>query len=407
MIGGSLAASIGSYVFDPWMPKDTGIAQELWRVDDFASDALPMRLASSNSLVAMINGNYEGIGNCAVTTVSLTFMRIHSYAVNQRKTNWKSRAFYTWASMLWFTSFHTSGSTMMTNKRNMVLETVGVMFLVSRSDVKHSRRCISEGDEHFYGFWRMMLREFNMEQLIRIVDRTNIRLAAMFAENLVILRSNTTFRGYQQTFSEFLSPLQAGSDSVTGGPVDAGLDTLAVTQLWEEVQGVILAANAWMSIVSSLFGVVDGNGLSPFAIDMATPAQLRTTIDVFFSRTQQDPRGRQALSSGDGGFGLISTMEVEEDKEDEGELSDDDSRDVVDADQSGESIYLPAGIIEHHVSEIRAAAEENVDDVEFVDTLSGEENEEVGIESFFDAVDDIGAWNAFKDLLNNNIGNVS
>jgi len=162
-----------------------------------------------------------------------------------------------------------------------------------------------------------------------------------------------------------------------------------------------------MSNFLSLFGVVDGNGLSPFAIDIATPAHPRTMIDVFFSRTQQDPRGRQALSSGDGGFGLISTMEVEEDKEDEGELSDDDSRDVVDADQSGESIYLPAGIIEHHVSEIRAAAEENVDDVEFVDTLSGEENEEVGIESFFDAVDDIGAWNAFRDLLNNNIGNVS
>jgi len=49
-----------------------------------------------------------------------------------------------------------------------------------------------------------------------------------------------------------------------------------------------------------------------------------------------------------------------------------------------------------------------VDNVELVDTLSGEENEEVDIESFFDAVDDIGAWNAFRDLLNcNDIGNVS
>ena len=87
LIGGSSAASIGSYVFDPWMLKDAGIAQELWRVDDFASDALPMILASSNSLVAMINGNYEDVGNCAVTTASLTFTRLHLYAVNSRKTN--------------------------------------------------------------------------------------------------------------------------------------------------------------------------------------------------------------------------------------------------------------------------------------------------------------------------------
>ena len=147
--------------------------------------------------------------------------------------------------------------------------------------MKHSRRCTSDGNEHFYGFWGRMLREFNMEQLICIVDRTNIRLAVMFEENLVISRSNTSFRGYQQTFLEFLSSLQVGSDGFTGGPVDVDLDTPAVTQLWDEVQGVILAANAWMSNFLSLFGVVDGNWLSPFAIDITTPAQLRTMIDMF------------------------------------------------------------------------------------------------------------------------------
>ena len=57
---------------------------------------------------------------------------------------------------------------------------------------------------------------------------------------------------------------------------------------------MILAANAWMSDFLSLFGVVDRNGLSPFAIDIAIPSQLRTMLDV----TQQDPRGRNAISSG-------------------------------------------------------------------------------------------------------------
>ena len=35
-------------------------------------------------------------------------------------------AVFTWASFLWFTSFHTSSSIMVTDKRNMVLESIDV-----------------------------------------------------------------------------------------------------------------------------------------------------------------------------------------------------------------------------------------------------------------------------------------
>ena len=40
--GGSSPASIGEHVFDPQMLKISGIATELWRIDDYASDALPL-----------------------------------------------------------------------------------------------------------------------------------------------------------------------------------------------------------------------------------------------------------------------------------------------------------------------------------------------------------------------------
>ena len=108
---------------------------------------------------------------------------------------------------------------MLANKRNMVLESVGVLFLVSRDNVVHMRRCTSECKEHTYGFWRMLLREFNMEQLIRIVERSNTRLDAIFESNLVTSRSDTTFKGYQQTFPEFLSSLWSGSDGFYIGPI--------------------------------------------------------------------------------------------------------------------------------------------------------------------------------------------
>ena len=91
----------------------------------------------------------------------------------------------------------------MTNKRNMMLETVGTVFLVTRYDVKHSRRCTSEGNEHHYGFWRMILQEFNMEQLIRIVMKTTIRWQALFESRLVISRWNPSSVGTTKPSQSF------------------------------------------------------------------------------------------------------------------------------------------------------------------------------------------------------------
>jgi len=69
-------------VFGPWMLKDASVAKDLWRINDFAADALPMRLASANTIAKLINADYADVGNCAVTTLFLAFMRLQSYAVN-------------------------------------------------------------------------------------------------------------------------------------------------------------------------------------------------------------------------------------------------------------------------------------------------------------------------------------
>jgi hypothetical protein len=90
-------------------------------------------------------------------------MRLQLYAVNGRKVTWRDRAMYSWETMLWMTSFHIPGSTLVANKRNIVLETVGFMFLVTKADVWLHMLLTSESNEHTYGGWRQLLREFNME----------------------------------------------------------------------------------------------------------------------------------------------------------------------------------------------------------------------------------------------------
>ena len=70
------------------------------RIDDFASDALPMKLASVSTIRKLIECGFDDSGNLAVTVISLTFTRLRLYAVNVRDLDWKQWAIYTWATLL-------------------------------------------------------------------------------------------------------------------------------------------------------------------------------------------------------------------------------------------------------------------------------------------------------------------
>ncbi len=47
------------------------------------------------------------------------------------------------------------------------------------------------------------LREFNMDQLILIVQKTNINTNAIFCSELKMLQSKDGLSGYQATFEEY------------------------------------------------------------------------------------------------------------------------------------------------------------------------------------------------------------
>jgi len=387
--GGSSPASIGEHVFDPQMLKISGIATELWRIDDYASDALPLRLASASSVEKIVESDFDDIGNLAVTVLSLVFMRLRSYAANARVLPWKQRAIYTWATLLWFTSFHCPGSTMLANKRNMLLESIGLLFLFPRSDVLHPRRLTSECNEHTYGFWRMMLREFNVEQIIRIVDRSNIRLEAIFASNLVTARSHTSFKGYQQTFPEFLKTLKQGSAGATPGPVHVDNDKPAVDQLWDEVKGVIEVVNSWMLPFLKVFGVEEGNGLSPFAVAIEKPSDLLALVEQFFKPPKRDKRGN-------------STLDDDDVAEDVDLLEEEDLVEEVSQASNGVN-SLPVGVLEHHVNGIRqSASDESIDDDLILDDDEDDATtatEEASNETFFEAGAQSSAFDHFKRLM--------
>ena len=77
-------------------------------------------------------------------------------------------------------------STMLSNKRNMCLETIEAFFLFTRSDLPEGKRLTSDPNEHIYGMWQMILCEFNMEQLIRNFKENIFCMECIFESDLDI-----------------------------------------------------------------------------------------------------------------------------------------------------------------------------------------------------------------------------
>ena len=159
----------------------------------------------------------------------------------------------------------------MSNKIKILLEIISFIFLVPRYYASQTRRIKKEGNKHFYGLWIMILREFNMEKLIWIVQKRIINLQSIFENGLVTCKINSVFKGCQLSLFNFIESAQASNKSgETCGPVHVDLEDPAADQLWDEFHGVMKAPIDWMVPFLKLFEVEEGNGLSPFSTEINT-----------------------------------------------------------------------------------------------------------------------------------------
>ena len=79
-------------------------------------------------------------GIVGVLIVTMVMMRMRLFAVNAKSASWRVCAVMSYMSTVWFLSFQTSGNrdnphTMLPNMRNMLLGSLSLLFLVTRSDI--------------------------------------------------------------------------------------------------------------------------------------------------------------------------------------------------------------------------------------------------------------------------------
>ena len=131
MVGGSgeAGAAIGNNCFDVMLLKQAGMAKELIRVDDYASDTIVLKLSSLNTIEKLIKLKTNDTGNkmvrmdlifCIklhsfshflismlyvqkVTILSLMFMHMYLFAVNSPYAKPSERAFWHWCSTIFYT----------------------------------------------------------------------------------------------------------------------------------------------------------------------------------------------------------------------------------------------------------------------------------------------------------------
>ena len=124
----------------------------MWRIDDFTSDLVVLRFALLSTVTQLNVLDSCGVGDKVALAVILSLTRLQLFGINSIFLNYKERIVYSWATIVWFTSFDKKcGAITITNKRNMVLEIIGMCFLTPRSDVTHPRLLTSECNEHTFG----------------------------------------------------------------------------------------------------------------------------------------------------------------------------------------------------------------------------------------------------------------
>ena len=159
----------------------------------------------------------------------------------------------------------------------------------------------------------------------------------------------------RDTFPDFLAALRVKKSNYDdAGKVEVNINNPVVGQLWDEVMGLLAFTRSVMVPFLKVFGVVKGHGLSPFAVKIDTPHNLRQIIIQYFKTPKK----------------ITSTVIHENVTSIEDDCEDDNEDDV----NVGDTVEgMSDSVLANHVTEIEI--QEDGDDMDGGDGLLSFENE--------------------------------
>ena len=212
IVGLNSIVTIGKYFIDVGLIKVANVQVDLWKVSDWASDALVLKLASAQISNQILQSDAKDMHSKFILILTFVSLRSHLFAINCRENlDNVHRVKLLWYSYSYF--MHLKGVSVVT-KRNWTMATISNIFLLMKDNVVQPDRATSEPCEHTFGHARSMSREFTVRDFCNLTDKITRRYDIFFKHNFV--QSRDPQKGYNSKSTEkFLLKTK-----LDGGPID-------------------------------------------------------------------------------------------------------------------------------------------------------------------------------------------
>lgn len=234
---------------------------EVLRISDWASDLLPLRLASAETCAKVLSSTASDLSTRTALCIILLFQRTHFFSVNCKSNlNNIDRVKLLWASLIFF--LHLNGVSIHT-KRNFIIACIANCFILMRSDVVNPHRATSEPSEHTFGHARSIEREFTVKVWGQIVVKLHERYRLMYKNNFERKSCQRSSKGYDVMATVLTDASPKSNDR--GGPVDmsSDLDDPVSFLVWCKLRPIINQVNRLMcDFLSKVFGVTQFHSLT-------------------------------------------------------------------------------------------------------------------------------------------------
>jgi hypothetical protein len=167
---------LGTHYIDAGLIKVAGIAVDLWRIRDYASDALVLKLCSYTTVHKIMECLHDQPNsdttemNQAALIYALFFNRAFLYAVNRKgPLSARGRIWMIWSATVFF--LHIKGVAIVT-KRNFLMGALPLCFLAMDNLVDLLHRTTDEVCEHLFGTWRGHSDGFTAREACDLADKS-------------------------------------------------------------------------------------------------------------------------------------------------------------------------------------------------------------------------------------------
>ena len=195
LVWGSNIVTGGDVAFDVAILRLAGVssASELYRVEDYTSDVIVLKLYSSDTIfrqLKLIEIGVEDPLNIAFMAMSLYFLRTFVCVFNGDELSSEARITMLWSSLMWFTSLSRIHDTSI-NKFSTAC--IGGAFLAMQEKVKSVCATIIEPLEHMFGTTQSWKRELTVNQFIIFSNKLELIMTSVINHDIKI---GTSSKGY-------------------------------------------------------------------------------------------------------------------------------------------------------------------------------------------------------------------